>query len=140
MSKSGPIILFEDDHDDRSFMEKIFTELEIDNERVYLKNAAEALEYLGNTKKSLFLIFCDVNLPGMNGLELKRKIDNDPHLRLKSIPFVFYSTSIRQDQLIEAYAELTVQGFFKKENDLNETKSTVSTIIDYWKLCRHPNK
>lgn len=140
MSKSGPIILFEDDQDDRIFMEKIFTEIGIDNERVYLKNAAEALDFLTHTKKSIFLIFCDVNLPGMNGLELKREIDNNPQLRLKSIPFVFYSTSIRQEQVIEAYSELTVQGFFKKENDFADTKKTISVILAYWKLCRHPNK
>ena len=76
----------------------------------------------------------------MNGLELKRKIDNDPYLRLKSIPFVFYSTSVRQEQVIEAYSELTIQGFFKKENDITDARNTITTIIEYWKLCRHPNK
>ncbi|TDW51658.1 CheY-like chemotaxis protein [Flavobacterium sp. 270] len=139
MSKSGPIVLLEDDHDDRIFMETIFSELGIENERVYLKNSDEALEFLHNTSKSLFLIFCDVNLRGKNGLELKREIDNHKQLRLKSIPFVFYSTSIRQEQVIEAYTELTVQGFFKKENDLSEAKTSIATIIAYWKLCRHPN-
>lgn len=139
MSKSGPIILFEDDQDDREFMERIFSEIGIDNERIYLKNATEALDYLAHTTKSIFLILCDVNLPGMNGLELKSEIDKNPYLRLKSIPFVFYSTSIRQEQVIEAYAELTVQGFFKKENDLAATKSAITTILAYWKLCKHPN-
>ncbi|QSW88402.1 MULTISPECIES: response regulator [Flavobacterium] len=139
MSKSGPILLLEDDHDDRDFMEKIFKELEIENERVYLKNAAEALEYLNKTSKSLFVILCDVNLPGLNGLEIKREIDNNPYLRLKSIPFVFYSTSIREEQVVEAYTELTVQGFFKKENDFTEAKNAIAAICAYWKLCRHPN-
>lgn len=139
MSKSGPILLFEDDQDDRNFMEKIFSELGIKNERVYLKNAVEALNYLNHTSKSLLLILCDVNLCGQNGLELKREIDNNHYLRLKSIPFVFYSTSIRQEQLIEAYSELTVQGFFKKESDFTEAKTAISTILSYWKLCRHPN-
>ncbi|WP_125721277.1 response regulator [Flavobacterium ustbae] len=140
MSKSGPIVLLEDDQDDKEFMEKIFSELGIENERVYLKNSQEALDYLNSTSKSLFLILCDVNLAGMNGLELKREIDSIPYLRLKSIPFVFYSTSIRQEQVIEAYSELTVQGFFKKENDFDQAKTVVSTILSYWKLCRHPNK
>lgn len=140
MSKSGPILLFEDDQDDRDFMETIFSEIGVKNERIYLKNAVEALDYLSKTSKSLFLIFCDVNLKGMNGLELKRKIDDTPSLRIKSIPFVFYSTSIRQEQVIEAYSELTIQGFFKKENDLSNAKSIVATIVSYWELCRHPNK
>ena len=139
MSKSGPILILEDDRDDRDFMEKIFDFLEVSNERIYFENGLEAYTFLTETNKSTFLIFSDVNLPGRNGLELKRDIDNDPVLRAKSIPFVFYSTSANREQIDEAYHELTIQGFFKKENNLAEAKKMVGTIIDYWKLCKHPN-
>jgi hypothetical protein len=38
-----------------------------------------------------------------------------------------------------AYKDLTVQGFFKKENGLQDIKNAMRIIFDYWKLSRHPN-
>ncbi len=75
----------------------------------------------------------------MNGLELKRKIDKDPKLREKSIPFIFYSTAANKDAVDEAYTELTIQGFFIKGTDYQKTKSLIQVIIEYWKNCVHPN-
>jgi len=139
MSKSGPIIILEDDQDDRQFMEKIFSMLGVGNERVYFENGLDAYAYLTETNKSVFIIFSDVNLPGRNGLDLKKDIDNDPLLRPKSIPFVFYSTTARREQINEAYSEMTIQGFFKKENSLADAKEMIATILAYWRLCKHPN-
>ena len=78
-------------------------------------------------------------MPIMNGLELKRKIEADPVLRKKSIPFIFYSTTANLETVVEAYTDLTIQGFFKKGSDYNRTKAVVKTIIEYWKDCVHPN-
>jgi len=139
MSKSGPILILEDDKDDRQFLEKIFSILEVENERIYFENGLEAYTYLSETNKSVFIIFSDVNLPGRNGLDLKKDIDDDPLLRPKSIPFVFYSTSARREQVNEAYSEMTIQGFFKKENNLADAKVMIGTILAYWRLCKHPN-
>lgn len=139
MSKSGPIIILEDDQDDRNFMEKIFALLSVENERIYFDNDVQVLEYLASTKKSTFIIFSDVNLAGRNGLELKEAIDGDPILRIKSIPFIFYSTSIRHEQIVEAYSKLTIQGFFKKDDNLADAKLTMESILAYWRLSKHPN-
>lgn len=139
MSKSGPIVILEDDQDDRNFMEKIFALLEIENERVYFEKDTQVLEYLSSTPKSIFIIFSDVNLSGRSGLELKKAIDDDPILRLKSIPFIFYSTSTRHEQIVEAYSKLTIQGFFKKDDNLADAKLAMATILAYWRLSKHPN-
>jgi hypothetical protein len=32
-----------------------------------------------------------------------------------------------------------VQGFFKKEDSIHQLKRTLTLIINYWKLCKHPN-
>jgi response regulator RpfG family c-di-GMP phosphodiesterase len=80
-----------------------------------------------------------VNLPKQNGIEFKRQIDEDPQLRAKSIPFVFLSTSIDRKAVNVAYKELTVQGFFQKPNSFNELTAVIKLLMDYWKLCRHPN-
>ena len=85
------------------------------------------------------IFFCDVNLPGLSGIECKRQMDDDKALRKKSIPFVFHSTSINQKTVDEAYTKMTVQGFFQKKSSYNELKETIKLIVAYWEECKHPN-
>jgi CheY-like chemotaxis protein len=139
MAKSGPIIIVEDDIDDKSILEEIFNDLEIKNEFVWFKNAPDAFNFLKETASQPFLIFCDVNLPRQTGIEFKRQIDSDPELRKKSIPFVFFSTSVNQEAVNQAYTQMTVQGFFQKSSSYQEIRNNVKVILDYWFLCKHPN-
>jgi hypothetical protein len=39
----------------------------------------------------------------------------------------------------EAFTEMTVQGFFQKSSNIKELKHVLSVLIEYWKLCKHPN-
>jgi response regulator RpfG family c-di-GMP phosphodiesterase len=137
--KEGPIILVEDDLDDQEIFRDIVKELKVPNELIIFDNCPKAFRYLKDTPDQPFIIFCDVNLPGQNGIEFKKQIDEDKELRRKSIPFVFYSTSINQETVNEAYTKMTVQGFFQKKENYQEIKSNINLILDYWKTCKHPN-
>lgn len=137
--KSGPIILIEDDTDDKDVFQDILKELQILNPVLWFQNCDDAFSFLKKTTEQPFIIFCDVNLPGISGVECKRQIDDDKGLRKKSIPFVFYSTSVDQKTVNEAYTKMTVQGFFQKKNTYSELKETIKLITDYWKECKHPN-
>lgn len=137
--KSGPIIVIEDDADDKGLFEETIQELNISNKLIWFNNCDAAWDYLKSTPEQPFIIFSDVNLPRKNGIEFKRQIDNDEQLRRKSIPFIFYSTSVSQHIVNEAYTEMTVQGFFQKSNGYEEMKRNIKLIIDYWEACRHPN-
>jgi CheY-like chemotaxis protein len=132
------IIIIEDDLDDEIFLRDVFIELGFQNQLKFFNNCKAALSFLKTTTDKLFLIICDVNLPGMSGTEFKKEINADPHLRKKAIPFIFYTTSANKLAIEQAY-EMTVQGYFVKENSISEIKSTVKVIIDYWKRCKHPN-
>lgn len=139
MAKAGPIVIVEDDADDKEVFEEILKELKVQNKTVWFTKCDDAFDYLKKTTEQPFLIFSDVNLPRQNGIEFKRAIDNDEQLRKKSIPFVFYSTSVAQKLVNEAYTKMTVQGFFQKANSYEEIKATIKLILDYWAICRHPN-
>lgn len=139
MSKSGPILLIEDDREDKEILEDVLRDLGVKNRIVWLETTHDAYNYLMSATEAMFIIFCDINLPGKNGLELKKSIDDDPELRKKSIPFIFYSTSAHQKDVNEAYSKMTIQGFFQKGNDYAEMKRVISLILDYWTLCKHPN-
>lgn len=139
MAKDGPILLIEDDNDDRNIFEIVVSELGIKNKIIWFNNTADAFQFLLINQQPLFLIFCDINLPGQDGLSFKNKIDDNPELRKKSIPFLFYSTSASQSDVDYAYTQMTVQGFFVKGNDFDKMKTLLKTIFDYWSECRHPN-
>ncbi len=139
MTKDGPIILIEDDKDDKEMFEKILAELGASNKTVWFRNCEDAFNFLKTTTEKPFLILSDINLPKLSGIECKRQMDADPELRKKSIPFVFFSTSSNESLVEEAYTKMTVQGFFQKADSYDRLKSDIKLIMDYWSICKHPN-
>ncbi len=137
--KSGPIIIIEDDADDKDIMEDIIRELNVKNQLIWFSNCDDAWQYLKVTTEQPFIIFSDVNLPRQSGIEFKKQIDKDEQLRKKSIPFIFYSTAVNQQAVNKAYTEMTVQGFFQKHSSYDTMKNDLKLIIDYWTVCKHPN-
>ncbi len=136
---SGPIIIIEDDVDDKEILEEVLKELNIPNKTIWFTRCMDAFEYLKAGTDQPFVILSDVNLPGLSGLKFKQQIDNDEELKRKSIPFVFFTTAANKNHVNEAYLELTVQGYFQKSNSYAETKQIIKAILEYWKFCKHPN-
>ena len=136
--KSGPILLIDDDADDRLLVESVCRALNYKNKILQFDNGLLLLHYLAATNEQPFLILCDINMPYLNGLELRKEIDRDEKLKKKSIPFVFFSTAAVQTEVEQAY-ELTVQGFFEKGNSLQQLTERLRVILEYWQACRHPN-
>ena len=139
MTKSGPIIVIDDDLDDQEILKAAAEELNIPNRFQFFTRCNHAFEYLQTTEEQPFLILCDINMPLMTGIEFKKQIDDDKKLRKKSIPFIFFSTAADKSVIDEAFIELTVQGFFKKSYSITELKKTIIVILEYWQLCKHPN-
>ena len=138
MNKRGPIIIIEDDMDDQDILADIFKELKLDNKLIFFGDSEQALEYLTGTGIEPFLVLSDINMPKLNGMELREKVHNNEDLRLKSIPYLFFSTSAEQRHVIDAYSR-SIQGFFIKPNNYDKLKSTIIKIVEYWQECVSPN-
>lgn len=138
MARLGPIIIIEDDTDDQEILAEVFSDLKVPNELKFFSTCVAALEYLSTTEDKPFLIFCDINLPVISGAEFKKIINEQPHLRRKSIPFVFLTTTSEHHAVLDAYESLS-QGFFTKPNSIEQLKQMIKMILDYWKISRHPN-
>jgi CheY-like chemotaxis protein len=138
MSKRGPIIIAEDDIDEREILLQAFNSIGVRNEIKFFDHGQLVLDYLNNTADKPFIILCDINLPVMNGLELRQAIDKNEYLRRKSIPFIFLTTYSNQESVNKAY-EMAVQGFFIKENTIQAIVQSLRCILEYWTKCRHPN-
>ena len=138
MNKRGPIIIIEDDMDDQDILTDVFKDLNYKNELIFFGDSLQALEYLTNTDIEPFLVLSDINMPKLNGMELREKIHNNEDLRMKSIPYLFFSTSAEQKYVIDAYSR-SIQGFFVKPDNYNKLKSTIVKIVEYWQECVSPN-
>jgi CheY-like chemotaxis protein len=138
MNKTGPIVIIEDDVDDQHTLTEIFKELNYANKIIFFGDSVLALEYLTNTDIEPFLVLSDINMPKLNGMELRAKIHNNEDLRLKSIPYLFFSTSAEQQHVIDAYSR-SIQGFFVKPSNYNKLKVTIVKIVEYWQECESPN-
>ena len=138
MNKNGDIIVIEDDIDDRNMFEEIFNELNITNQVRFFTDGEAALNYLQQPGIEPFLILSDINLPKLNGFELRERVFTNKELSRKCIPYIFFTTSASKESVINAYA-FSAQGFFLKPTNFKQLKDDVKAIIDYWKKCFSPN-
>jgi CheY-like chemotaxis protein len=134
----GPIIIVEDDKDDQEIYEESINAIGVPNEVRFFNGAKQALNYLLNTEEQPFIILSDINMPEMNGLELKKQIQDDPYLCTKGIPFVFISTNASKVSVRHAHA-LSVQGYFEKPSTMDGIKQMLRILFEYWQLCKHIN-
>lgn len=139
LKNTDPILLIEDDEDDQKMLQQALEELNLSNRLVTLSDGSQALDYLRKSGVSPFIILCDMDMPRMDGMELWQRINQDPQLRKKGIPFIFLTSHDDPQDIAEAYSKQTVQGFFVKGNDQRQIREILRQILSYWDLCLHPN-
>lgn len=138
MNQGGPIVIIEDDADDQELLKNVFSELEYKNKVIFFEDGEEALDYLKDTAIEPFIIFSDINMPKLSGLELRQRIQENEDLRIKSIPYLIFSTSSEQTAVVDAYSK-SVQGFFVKPSTYQKLRNMMKVIVEYWKNCESPN-
>jgi CheY-like chemotaxis protein len=138
MDKTGPIIIIEDNKGDQRIFEEIFKKLKYPNKLLFFADGEEALNFLNKTDKIPFIVLSDINMPKMNGFELRSKIQENKELSRMCIPFLFFSTGGDKKAVEDAYA-MSVQGFFRKPDGIVALEKTIFKIIEYWKECVAPS-
>jgi CheY-like chemotaxis protein len=137
MPLSGPIVIIEDDNDDQEILREVFNQLNLPNVLHFFSSPTEAFCYLLNTTEKPFLIISDINMPILNGFELKEEINQTECLRRKNIPFVFLSTNSENRTIAKAY-DLLVQGYFIKPTKISDLREMLLAMIHYWKTSAPP--
>jgi CheY-like chemotaxis protein len=137
MYADQPIVIIDDDPDDLALLSEVCKMLKMTNRILVFDDAETFLDYLQKEKDHPFIILCDINMPKMNGLELREIICNNKTLNARAIPFVFLTTAAIQSQVDAAY-RMTVQGYFEKGTNFERLKNKLKLIFEYWKECKHP--
>ncbi len=133
-----PIILIDDDPDDLQFMQEAIREIDQDREVIAFSEVEKFLDFISTTEQVFLFILSDINMGKINGLELKKLIYDDEHLRLKCVPFIFLSTTSAPASVEEAYS-YNVQGFFIKPSSVAGISTMLQSIITYWSASERPN-
>jgi len=139
MNKSGPIIVIEDDADDQAILVEIFKKLGYVNKIIYFVDGNDALAYLNKSDVQPFLILSDINMPKIDGFELRSRIFTNEQLQTKCIPYLFFTTAANKKAVIDAYT-MSVQGFFVKPASMEALENTIRKIVEYWQECIAPSQ
>ncbi len=137
MNKNGPILIIEDDTDDQEFIQAAYQKLDHSNELVFLNSGEIAIQYLMEMTKIPFLIISDLNMPKINGIELRARVRQNEAINIKCVPYILFSTTVAKSFIDDAYA-IGIQGYFKKPIKQNELVAILENIIDYWKVSYSP--
>jgi len=133
----GIIIFVDNDKDEHQLFKLAMEELGLKNKLHSFYNGKTAFEFIRETQHNIFLIYSDLNMPVMDGLQLKRIIDQTPEIKEAAIPFIFCSNSSSDAEIRAAYA-LNIQGFFRKSTDQPSAIENLLRILSFWGKCVHP--
>ena len=131
MTSKNPIVIVDDDSDDRGLIKDAFLESNPDRKFVMLENGDMLLEFLQSTPDAEFpaLILLDLNMPGKDGREALKEIKKDP--RTHHIPVVVFSTSSLDKDRIVSY-ELGANCFLTKPSSFQEMIYLTDAIVKLW--------
>lgn len=138
------ILLVEDDSNDVELMEIMFQQFGITVELDVVVDGKAALEFLykeGIYKEAIHpdLIFLDLNLPKLSGLQVLKAVKDDTHL--KHIPIIVLTSSDLEQDINNAYA-LQANCFLNKPFGLEEFSHMLKLFSDVWfnyaQLPPHP--
>lgn len=137
MSTRMTMVIADDDIDDQMLIEDAFSECCLRNEREYVENGEELLQFLRaegkwsdrDPSKLPGLILLDLNMPRMDGRTALSHLKADP--RLRRIPVVVLTTSKAEEDILRTY-DLGVNSFISKPVSFDGLLKVVRALNDYW--------
>ena len=125
MKKLKSILLVEDDEDDQFFFIEAMSKIENATLYAIAKNGKEALDCLENSSTLPDIIFMDINMQIMNGIECLTLIMKNP--LICTIPVVMLTTSSAQKELAHS---LGAKAYIKKPWDEKLLYAQIEQMIN----------
>ena len=137
LKKSVPILIADDDEEDREMIQDALKESRLINNIHCVTDGEELMDYLFNRGKFEDheknplpgLILLDLNMPKMDGREALREIKSNPSLR--QIPVIVLTTSRAEEDIFRTY-DLGVNSFITKPVSFEALVAVMKTIGHYW--------
>ena len=136
------ILLAEDNARDVELTLAALDEYNLANEVVVVRDGAEALDYLyargkfaGHANGLPVVVLLDLKMPKVDGLEVLRRMKDDPHL--KHVPVVMVTSSREEQDLIRSY-QLGVNAYVVKPVDFQKFVESIKQIGFFWAVINEP--
>lgn len=137
MRNRGFILLVEDNKDDELLMIRALHRNRIANEVVVVHDGVEALDFLfatgahqGRNPSDLpQVVFLDLKLPRVDGLEVLRRIRADERTRL--LPVVVLTSSKEEEDVARSYT-LGANSYVRKPVDFTQFTEAIRTLGLFW--------
>lgn len=131
------ILLVEDNADDELLALRALKKTKVPNNVVVARDGEEALEYVfargryagRDIKQQPKVIFLDLKLPKLNGIEVLRSIRGDE--RTSRVPVVLLTSSDEVQDLLDGY-DSGANSYINKPVDFNEFVEQVKLLGQYW--------
>lgn len=130
--RSARILLVEDNDDHAELITRALDDHGIDGRAVRAKDGEAALDYLfgeGAEARRPDVIFLDLRLPRVDGLEVLRRIKGAPEL--KAVPVVVLTTSSADRDLASAY-DSHVNAYVVKPVDYESLEKMLHDTSTFW--------
>jgi two-component system response regulator len=135
----GEILLVEDSPDDVKLTLRAFRQNHISNEIVSVTDGIEALDYLFGTGRFAgrdvsdlpAVVFLDLKLPKLDGLEVLRRIRADPRTVLQPVVVL---TSSKEDQDMVMSYKLGANSYVRKPVEFEQFLEAARQLGLYWLL------
>lgn len=142
MSDMKRILLAEDNLQDVQLTLSALDEHHLAKEVMVVRDGAEALDYLrrrghfnGRVSNQPVVVFLDIKMPKMDGVEVLREIKADPELKL--IPVVMVTSSREHTDLLESYM-LGANAYVVKPIDFQKFMMTIKELGLFWAVLNEP--
>lgn len=136
------ILYAEDDPNDVELTLSGFSELNLANEIIVVRDGVEALDYLycrgtfsDRPKGNPAVVLLDIKMPLMNGLEVLRQMKSDSDL--KTIPVVMLTSSGEETDLVRSY-ELGVNAYVVKPVKFQDFVEAIKQLGIFWAVINEP--
>jgi CheY-like chemotaxis protein len=120
------LMLIDDDDDDQELFRMAIRKIDQSLFCEIFDGALAALNYLGERRSLVDLIFLDLNMPVMDGKEFLKNIKRIENLR--DIPVIIFSTTSNTQMLAETEA-LGATGYYTKPHSFEKLVSLLSSIL-----------
>jgi CheY-like chemotaxis protein len=127
----GEILLIDDNKAELRLLKEAFEATGFPRKLKTFEDPYKAFDYIVKNVKSIFIILCDINMPGLSGFGLLEKINQDEALKMAVIPFIFLADSAQEKDILHAY-KLAPQGYFQKPYQGEDMTKLFRMIINYW--------
>lgn len=124
--KTQHVLLADDDEDDQLLFQEALRELPSLVHLSMARDGEETLSLLNSMTSLPDLLFLDLNMPIVNGLECLQKIKSDPKLR--TLPVVIFSTSSFPGNINRVY-DLGAHLYIRKPNDFSTFKRVIQHVF-----------